>query len=78
MLDSETTGLNPAVDRLVTIGAVAVQGGEIVLEDSFSALLQVERNTEAVTVHGVTRDEARKGVPEPEAVARSSIICGMA
>ncbi|MFI5076408.1 MAG: PolC-type DNA polymerase III [Vicinamibacteria bacterium] len=70
VLDSETTGLNPATDRLITIGAVAVQGGDIVLEDSFSALLQVERNTEAVTVHGVTRDEARKGVPEPEAVAR--------
>jgi DNA polymerase-3 subunit epsilon len=70
VLDSETTGLNPAVDRLITIGAVAVQGGEIVLEDSFSALLQVERNTEAVTVHGVTRDAAKKGLSEPEAVAR--------
>jgi DNA polymerase III subunit epsilon len=70
VLDSETTGLNPAVDRLVTIGAVAVQDGEIVLEDSFSALLQLERNTEAVTVHGVTRDAAKKGLSEPEAVAR--------
>jgi DNA polymerase III subunit epsilon len=70
VLDSETTGLNPAVDRLVTIGAVAVQGGDIVLEDSFSALLQVERNTEAVTVHGVTRDEARKGLTEPQAIER--------
>ena len=30
----------------------------------------LERNTEAVTVHGVTRDEARQGVQEPEAVAR--------
>ena len=65
-------------DRLVTIGAVAVLGGEIVLEDSFSALLQVDRNTEAVTVHGVTRDEARKGVPEPEALAGFSTICGTA
>jgi DNA polymerase III subunit epsilon len=69
VLDSETTGLNPAVDRLVTIGAVAILDGDIVLDDAFSALLQVERNTEAVTVHGVTRDEARKGVPEPEALA---------
>jgi DNA polymerase III subunit epsilon len=70
VLDSETTGLNPNTDRIVTIGAVAVVGGDIVLEDSFSALLQVDRNTEAVTVHGVTRDEARRGVPEPEALAR--------
>jgi DNA polymerase III subunit epsilon len=70
VLDSETTGLNPAVDRLVTIGAVAVQGGDIVVEDSFSVMLQVERNTEAVTVHGVTRDEAKKGHTEPQAIER--------
>jgi DNA polymerase-3 subunit epsilon len=70
VLDSETTGLNPRTDRLVTIGAVAVAGAEIVLADSFSALLRIERNTEAVTVHGVTKDEARNGVPEPEALAR--------
>ena len=28
VLDSETTGLNPRTDRLITIGAVAVVGGE--------------------------------------------------
>ena len=61
VLDSETTGLNPRTDRIITIGAVAVEDGEIVLEDSFSALLKVARNTEAVTVHGVTRDESLGG-----------------
>ena len=40
VLDSETTGLNPRTDRLVTIGAVGVHGGEILLEDSFEALLE--------------------------------------
>lgn len=70
VLDSETTGLNPRVDRLVTIGAVAVQSGEIVLEDSFHALIKVDANTSAVTVHGVTRDESRAGIEETEALAR--------
>jgi DNA polymerase-3 subunit epsilon len=70
VLDSETTGLNPRVDRLVTIGAVAVQNGEIVLEDGFHALIKVDENTSAVTVHGVTRDESRAGIEEPEALAR--------
>ena len=68
VLDSETTGLNPATDRIITIGAVAVIGGEIVLEDSFGALLKMERNTDAVTVHGVTRDESRKGMEEGQAL----------
>ena len=69
VLDSETTGLNPATDRIVTIGAVTVMDREIVIDDSFSALIRMERNTEAVTVHGVTRDESRKGMEEAEALA---------
>ena len=69
-LDSETTGLNPLTDRIITIGAVAVQDGDIVLDDSFEALLRVEKNTSAVTVHGITRDETRSGLDEPEAVQR--------
>jgi DNA polymerase-3 subunit epsilon len=82
VLDSETTGLNPAVDRLVTIGAVAVIDGEILLEDSFAALIQIDRNTEAVMVHGVTSGQSRAGVPEAEAVAgflrylRDGVIVG--
>jgi DNA polymerase-3 subunit epsilon len=68
VLDSETTGLNPAADRIITIGAVAVIDSEIVLEDSYAALLKMERNTEAVTVYGVTRDESRKGIDEPQAL----------
>jgi DNA polymerase-3 subunit epsilon len=70
VLDSETTGLDPATDRLITLGAIAVLGGEIVLEDAFSALFQIDYNTPAVTVHGITRDQARKGVSEGEALAR--------
>jgi DNA polymerase III subunit epsilon len=68
VLDSETTGLNPRTDRLITIGAVVVEDGDIVLEDSFDALIQIARNTSAVTVHGITRDETERGVDEPEAL----------
>lgn len=70
VLDLETTGLDPARDAIVTIGAVAVTGGEIVLGDAFAALLKVEKNTPAVTVHGVTRDQARRGLDEASAMAR--------
>jgi len=68
VLDCETTGLNPVTDRIITIGAVAVQDGEILLEDSFEALLKLSRNTASVTVHGVTRDESRAGIEEPQAL----------
>jgi DNA polymerase-3 subunit epsilon len=68
VLDSETTGLDPHSDRIITIGAVAVLDGEIVIEDAFDALIKVEHNTSAVTVHGITRDESAKGVEEPQAL----------
>ena len=68
VLDSETTGLNPTSDRIITIGAVAVQAGEIILGDSFDALIKLTRNTPAVTVHGITRDESLKGIEETEAL----------
>ncbi len=70
VLDSETTGLDTQTDRLITIGAVAVQDGEIVLDDAFDALIAVDYNTPAVAVHGVTRDESRRGVQESEALER--------
>src|SRR5262245_22717760 len=68
VLDAEITGLNPRTDRIITISAVAVQNGEVRLDDSFDALLKVNRNTSAVTVHGVTRDESRRGMEEPQAL----------
>ncbi len=68
VLDLETTGLNPATDAIVTVGAVAVLGGDILIDDSFSALLKVSENTTAVTVHGVTRDQSLNGLDEPAAL----------
>jgi DNA polymerase III subunit epsilon len=70
VLDSETTGLDPRNDRLITVGAVAVADHEIRLADSFDALLKVAENTSAVTVHGITRDETRGGLDEAEALRR--------
>jgi DNA polymerase-3 subunit epsilon len=69
VLDCETTGLDPNRDRIVSIGAVAVIGGQIELGDTYEALLRVLHNTAATLVHGITRDETREGVGEEEALA---------
>jgi len=66
VLDSETTGFSPRLDRILTIGAVAVLDGEIVLEDSFDALLRVTGDVGPVAVYGVTPDQTRRGHDEPE------------
>lgn len=68
VLDCETTGLDLRRDRVITIGAVAVNQGQIDLSDVFDALLKIEHNQSSVTVHGITRDEAQGGANEPEAL----------
>jgi DNA polymerase-3 subunit epsilon len=68
VLDSETTGLDPRTDRLITIGAVVVESDEILLSDVFEEMIKIAYNSSAVTVHGITRDESLTGLDEPEAV----------
>lgn len=68
VLDTETTGLDLRRDRIITIGAVAVTRAQIELSDVFEALLRIEYNQSSVTVHGITRDEARAGMDEPQAL----------
>lgn len=81
-LDTETTGLDPRRDRLITIGAIAVCGGEILLEDSFEVMLKLAYNNSSVTVHGITRDEAMGGMEEGAALVdfldflRDGVIVG--
>ena len=70
VLDSETTGFSPVLDRILTIGAVVVQDGEIRLDDSFDALLRVTGDVGPVAVHGVTPDRSQRGYEEGEALDR--------
>lgn len=68
VLDTETTGLDPRRDKIITIGAVAMVGGEVRIDDSFEAMLKLAYNNSSVTVHGITRDEAMEGMEEREAM----------
>lgn len=67
-LDTETTGLDPKRDSIITIGAVGVKGGQILLDDIYEVMLPIAYNKSSVTVHGITRDEAAAGTEEPEAL----------
>ncbi|MBM3765099.1 MAG: 3'-5' exonuclease [Acidobacteria bacterium] len=69
VLDCETTGLDPRRDRIITIGAVTVQQDEILLDDAFEVMLELDYNRASVTVHGITRDETIGAMQEPAALA---------
>lgn len=62
-LDLETTGLDPASDRIIEIGAVAIHRGEILLHDYFHRVLSGSGTVSAQNrvVHGVTALEQYDG-----------------
>lgn len=68
VLDTESTGLDPKRDRIVSIGAVGMMGFELLLEDTFDVFMPVSHNTASVTLHGITREYSARGVPEEPAL----------
>jgi len=70
VVDVETTGLNLMADTLISIGAVAVVGGRVVMGDSFSVVLQQQQSSrkENILIHGISGSVQREGVPPADAL----------
>jgi len=70
VVDVETSGLNLVKDRLIAIGAVAVNAGEIHLADSMEIILQQSRisDRDNILIHGIGGTAQTEGVPPVEAM----------
>jgi DNA polymerase-3 subunit epsilon len=62
-IDCETSGLDPARDRLLSVGAVAVGAQRIELSSAFHSLVKQEAASPAsnILVHGIGGDAQRTG-----------------
>jgi len=71
VIDTETSGLDPQRDDLLSIGAVAVDGAGILPDDSFEVVLRNQPVGDAsnVVVHGIGYEAQAAGVPAAEALA---------
>ncbi len=67
VIDVETSGLNLNRDRLISIGAIAVNNGMIDLNDTFEVVLKQEivSNRENILIHGIGTTAQAEGV-EPQ------------
>ena len=76
--DTETSGLNPDTDRLLSVGAVGLHAGRIVLADSLEATLrQTQPSTrDNIVVHGIGESAQRGGEDPREAMMRFLEYCG--
>ena len=70
-IDCETSGLDAARDRLLSVGAVAVRDGRIELAESFHALIgQAAPSASAnILIHGIGGDAQLAGLPLQEVMA---------
>ena len=72
VFDTETSGLDFASNRLLTIAAVSMHGLELRLDDTFD--VRIEQldvgGADAAVVHGLISSDLAGGLPEDEAVAR--------
>lgn len=72
--DTETTGLNPKEDRLLSIGAVAIQGEQIDLADSYECYVNWEmtkdKEKDTIPIHGILPTDSMDQIPATQAVAQ--------
>lgn len=70
VFDTETTGFDTAKDLVISIGAIAISGFQISVQDSFEVLIRrdIVGEKEAVTTHGLLRRDLDEGREEQESV----------
>jgi len=70
VVDTETTGLDVANDKLIAIGGVAVDADAALPADSFEIVLRNDEGSDHdnILVHGIGRHAQRTGVPPAEAL----------
>ncbi|WP_240665612.1 PolC-type DNA polymerase III [Lutibacter sp. HS1-25] len=68
-LDTETTGFDYENDRILCIGAVAIQNNRILVSDSFEVYIKQDVfNKETVKIHGIRKNGTEIKVSEEEAL----------
>jgi DNA polymerase-3 subunit epsilon len=69
ILDTETTGLNPKEDRILSIGTIRLKAGRIRTKDSVEVfLLQEHFDRTTVPIHGILREGRHPRQSEAEAM----------
>lgn len=78
VVDCETSGLDAARDRLLSVGAVAVRAGRIDLAESYAALVRQARPSarDNVLVHGIGAGAQLGGRDEDEVVSELEAFIG--
>lgn len=73
VIDTETTGLDPERDRILSIGGVHLRNGCIPVSDTLELFVAQEHfDARSVPIHGILREGPHQRIPEKEALSRLS------
>jgi DNA polymerase-3 subunit epsilon len=80
VIDTETSGLNPARDRLLSIGGVTLEAQRVMLAEGFDSVLRQTSTSEHpnILVHGIGEAAQRGGEEPREALVRFLEYAGKA
>ncbi|WP_223033393.1 3'-5' exonuclease [Hanstruepera marina] len=71
VFDTETTGLNPKTDRILSIGTIAINNYAITVSDQLEIYLEQDIfNTETVKIHGLLKTGTSEKVTEETAITQ--------
>jgi len=70
VFDCETTGLNPKVDEIISIGAVKIRGNKILTNEALHLYVEQKKqiNHESITIHRIRHCDLENAVPIKEAI----------
>lgn len=68
--DTETTGLNPKKDEILSIGAVVIKNNQIKTSEKFERFLKPSSdiNIESIKIHGIRNIDLQHGMKAEEAI----------
>lgn len=76
--DCETTGLNPKVDDIISIGAVKIKGNKILTNEAIHIYIQQteEINHKSITIHQIRNCDLEGAIPLYEAIEKFLYFIG--
>ncbi len=72
VFDTETTGLNPKTDEILSIGAVKIRGHKILTSETFELFLKPSGDIDkkSITIHHIRPCDLDDAVPPQEAIEK--------
>ena len=71
IFDTETTGLHPLTDKILSIGAISIKNNTINVADSFEVYLnQDDFNADTVEIHGILKEGNLEKISEQDAIEK--------